>query len=73
MDLINLDIAAIPEFKVSLLFRHACEEFARVTVYHDRKVKKLAVYDYMQLRRIAVTFLNIRLMYKRRNLQRNAC
>ena len=26
--------------------------------------KKYAVYDYMQLRRIAVTFFNIRLMYK---------
>jgi len=30
-----LDIAASQDFKVSLLFRHACEEFARV--YHDRK------------------------------------
>ena len=28
------------------------------------ELKKYAVYDYMQLRRIAVTFLNIRLMYK---------
>ena len=31
---------------------------------HNYTMKKQAVYDYMQLRRIAVTFLNIRLMYK---------
>ena len=29
-----------------------------------QQYQKYTVYDYMQLRRIAVTFLNIRLMYK---------
>ena len=28
------------------------------------ELEKYTVYDYMQLRRIAVTFLNMRLMYK---------
>jgi len=33
-----LDTAAFPDFKVSLLLPHACEDFAGV--YRDRKVKK---------------------------------
>ena len=54
------------EFKIRMpcLLSTVCVTFFFFVYKRGSLKEKYAVYDYMQLRRIAVTFLNIRLMYK---------